>query len=207
MINFELDMDTSGMMEAEIDVAVGNIMDAVAEAARDEWIRQAQESSLITAKEEYINGIGEVEAPSATQRTITLEGWLPNAIEEGAGSFDMKPGLLKGKEHVAVPMLYGKPGQTNLPALPPKTFAKATKLKMGERLSTKLGKSKFEGLQKTVVGKGVGPVQDTFIKFRTVSINSSPDSWIHPGLSPLSLHDKVVAYIEANMDNIVASVE
>lgn len=203
MLSFEADIDTTGLTETEIDMIAANTMDAVAEAARDEWIKLAEESGLTTTKEAYIEGIGAVESPSATERTITLDGWLPTALEEGVQPFDMKPGLLKGRSHVVVPMLYGKPGQTTIPALSPQTFAKVKNLQQGERFSTKLGKSKFEGLKKTSIGKGIGPVQDTFIKFRTVSVNSAPDSWIHPGFTALLLSEKVRQFIENNIDQIV----
>jgi hypothetical protein len=194
------------MVEAAIDGLVADIMDNVAEGARDEWIRLAMESDLGSTKQEYIDSIGPVEAPSATERTIELNGWLANALEGGSPAFDMKPGLLKGADHRVIPMMYGKTGNNSgLAALPTQVFNKAKKLKMGERISTKMGKSKYEGLQKTVVGK-TGPVNDAFIKFRTVSVNSPADSWIHPGLSPLNLEDQVRSHIESNIDKYIGDI-
>jgi hypothetical protein len=199
MINFEFDIDTKGMLEAEIDVIAGQSLDMVAEAARDKWIELAKASDLKITKREYIDSIGEVEAPSATERKIDLEGWLANALEEGVGSFDMKPGLLKGREHRAIPFLYGKPGSKTKTNLSTQTFNKVKDLKRGERFSTKLGRSKYEGLQRAKSSSG----KDSFVLFRTVSVNSPSDSWIHPGLTPLMLSQQVAQYIDSNMSKIL----
>lgn len=201
MLTFEADITGSGdLWGSALENYVTESMDAVAEAARDEWIRLAQESELTVTKDAYIDGIGEIQAPSETERKIELEGWLPNALESGVGSFDMKPGLLKGRNHVVIPIKYGKPGSTKATPLSTQTFNRVKGLKRGERFSTKLGRSKYEGLQKSRKSDG----KDTFVKFRTVSENSPSDSWIHPGLTPLLLAEKVQAYIEQEMPNIIS---
>lgn len=203
MISFEADISNSGdLWGGALDNYVTESMDAIAEAARDEWVRLAEESGLTTTKEAYIEGIGEIQAPSENERVIDLEGWLPNALEEGVGSFDMKPGLLKGRNHVVIPIKYGKPGSTKATPLSTQTFNRVKDLKRGERFSTKLGRSKYEGLQKGRKSDG----KDSFVKFRTVSENSPQDSWIHPGLTPLLLAEKVQAFIEQNMPSILAGI-
>ncbi len=201
MITFEADTTDSGnLWGSGLENYITESMDAIAEAARDEWIRLAQESSLTITKEAYIDGIGEIQAPSATERTIELEGWLANSLESGVGSFDMKPGLLKGRDHVVIPLKYGAPGSIDKTPLSTQTFNRVKTLKRGERFSTKLGRSKYEGLQKARKSDG----KNSFVKFRTVSQNSPSDSWIHPGLTPLLLAEKVQAFIEQNIPNIIS---
>jgi hypothetical protein len=205
MINAEFHI--TGDLEGQFDTFVEETLDNAADAAREEWIRLANASDLKSVKEEYINGIGEVERTAPDERKIALEGFLPNALENGMGSFDMKPGLLKGRDHVAIPMMYGAPKNTqSLATLPPSIFKEARKLKMGEKLSDRIniGKSKkkaqFAGLQKTVIGK-TGPMNNAFVNFKTVSVNSPAGSWIHPGLSPLNLAEQVQSFIEAHIDD------
>jgi hypothetical protein len=201
MLDFQADISGSGdLWGGALENYITESMDAIAEAARDEWVRLAQESDLTVTKDAYIEGIGEIQAPSETERKIELEGWLPNALETGIGSFDMKPGLLKGRDHVAIPMKYGAPGSTNSTPLTSQTFNRAKNLKKGERFSTKMGRSKYEGLKRDSQTKD----RDSFVKFRTVSVNSPSSSWVHPGLTPLLLAEQVQSFIEQNMPNILA---
>ncbi len=203
----EFSADTSGfssdMLEQWFEQYTGRIMDAVATEARDKWIELAEQSGLTVAKEAYVEGIGAIQKPSATERTISLEGFLPNALENGLDPFDMKPGLLQGRNSRVIPILYGKPGQTEKTPLPAKTYSKVKNLKRGERFSTKLGKSKYEGLQKARKSDG----RSSFVQFKTVSVNSDPGSWIHPGLDPMNLEEQVKAHIDENMDSIIRSVK
>lgn len=67
--------------------------------------------------------------------TVTINGWLPVALEEGADPFDMKAGLLAGNAFRVIRMENGN--------------------------------------------------------FRTVSTNSPPDSWWHPGLEARNIIDQV----------------
>lgn len=78
----------------------------LAKASQSEWIRLAQ-TRLKTSREIYINGLRQAE--SFTTRTdggepvyeITLVGTMPNNIEHGMPSFDMKnvrPGWLGGSK-------------------------------------------------------------------------------------------------------------
>lgn len=92
----------------------------LAKAAQAEWIRLAQ-VRLSTSREMYINGLRQAESFAVEKvggenvYTISLIGEMPNAIESGMPSFDMKasrPGWLggskakvgkDGKKYVTVP--------------------------------------------------------------------------------------------------------
>lgn len=88
------------------------------EMARAEWVRLAQ-TELQATSADYIRGITPVEHLPGNWAQIRLVGWLPNALENGAPPFDMKPGLLAGKHakvsktgarYNIVPFRHGTPG-------------------------------------------------------------------------------------------------
>lgn len=92
----------AGLMES-LNLQVGQL----AMAARNEWIRLAQDR-LTTSREDYINGLRQAESFSSMRGSggttiyeITLVGNMPNNYEYGMGPFDMKsirPGWLGGKK-------------------------------------------------------------------------------------------------------------
>jgi hypothetical protein len=206
----EFTTDVSGFSPEKLDQWIldhsSDVLDEVAQEAVAKWRELAEDSGLTSTKDLYLEGIGVVRKLSATHVEIDLKGFLPNALESGIGSFDMKPGLLKGKDHVVIPIKHAAPGQgkaLRLSELPAQVAKKAQGLRRGERYSTKLGKSKYEGMQKAKRQSG----GSSYVQFRTVSVNSPSDSWIYPGLEPLNLAEKVRKHIEDNMDDIVRRVE
>lgn len=91
------------------------VLDDLANAARVKWIQLAQ-SNLSSSKAEYIRGIQAVDG-RGNIRTISLVGWLPNAVEEGAEAVDLRETLLKnaptskeGRRYRAIPFQHGAPG-------------------------------------------------------------------------------------------------
>lgn len=77
-------------LQAVTDVLVG-----VAEAARQEISTIAQQKLSKKSAEEYILGLKEPLEVKPGSVTLTLTGKLPNMLESGFASYDMKPGLLK----------------------------------------------------------------------------------------------------------------
>lgn len=100
-------------LEAVIELLLADI----AEEARGQIIRLAGER-LLSTFEDYVSNLTPVEfVPGAAE--ITLVGWLPNAVENGLAAFDMKPGLLAGRNaktdkhgnrYNTVPFRHGTPG-------------------------------------------------------------------------------------------------
>lgn len=101
------------------------ILATVAEAARVEWIRLAGKE-LFTTKRDYIAGIQKPEFQPGVA-TISLVGQLPNVLEHGQDSYDMRDTLLgddvplvppgqrgkheteDGEQYRAVPFRHGTP--------------------------------------------------------------------------------------------------
>ena len=104
-----VNVDITGMIPA-IGYEPKRIYDTVyliAEMARGEWIRLAQEN-LKTSAPEYINAIQPVNM-RGNEAVVSLVGNLPNKIENGGQPYDMKPGLLAGP-HAKT----GKSGRYNI---------------------------------------------------------------------------------------------
>ena len=106
----------------------------LAEMARSEWIRQAQ-NNLGSSAADYIAGIQPVEV-SGNWAHIHLVGQLPNDIEKGKNPYDMKPGLLSGpnakrgksgSRYNTVPFRHGTPGSTGKRVGAPMPFTHLTK--------------------------------------------------------------------------------
>jgi len=90
--------DLNKLMRDRIVMAVAT----TAKAAYSQWGHLAQ-NELMTSRKNYLNGLQmpkiEVNAgntKTVCRATIELTGWLPNSIEKGITSFDMKEGLLSG---------------------------------------------------------------------------------------------------------------
>jgi len=101
------------------EAAIRERVHTLAEMARGEWVRQAQQN-LGSSAVEYINGIQPV-AMKGNWATVALVGAFPNDIEKGKAPFDMKPGLLagpnakkgkSGSRYNTVPFRHGTPGTT-----------------------------------------------------------------------------------------------
>jgi len=120
------------------------IVFATAEVMRQEWIRAAR-SSLSRTAAEYIRNIGPiVTSNSGRTAIIKLFGWLPNALEEGKGSFDLKPGLLKGPNakrsesgagyYNTIPFSHTTPGTAPVTAMPTPIYRMAKNMPKNQAL-------------------------------------------------------------------------
>ncbi len=133
--------NVKGMMPTLLGVA--------ANLARDEWIKVAR-SNLRTSRNEYISNIQPPEM-EGKKAVIKLTGWLPNALEQGIGAFDMKPGFLGSSKarglqnkYFTVPFPMKSTGSVGAspPVMPSSIYSLASKLQFGQSL--KLPKT-YEG--------------------------------------------------------------
>lgn len=134
-------------------------------------------SELYSTKERYIHAI------SAEDNVVTLDtsDFVANMVEDGVGSFDMKPGLLngpnvrvnkQGKKYAVVPISKYKQGRYNWRDRETGRFSKGT----------------------NIGGK---------VEFRIVSENSDPNSWIHPGFPGKHLFEQAIKEIDPIIDAFV----
>ncbi len=192
---------------------VDAIMDQLSYEAFEEWERLARES-LGTTADDYVNGLDVYS--EGKSHVLTLNGALPNMQEGGAGPFDMKPGLLDGKEKVVIGISHGTPTSKTAPPLPKGIYAKAKNLKMGQRLTDNKRQWSYDKTYRHKTGTyqdlmrsskaGKKEYGGSFVTFRTISQNSDPMSWWHPGFEPLHLADKVVRFIEKRAQELADEV-
>lgn len=124
-----IELDLSDFLsESDLSVpteVIEAVLDDLSAAARAKWVRAAQ-TTLRSSAQTYIQGISEVESDEG-QRVITLEGWLPNAIESGVAAWDLRQTVLQGPNvkigqdgarYQSVPFRHGTPGTTGLVGSP-----------------------------------------------------------------------------------------
>jgi hypothetical protein len=86
------------------DAMVVHALDDVVASAHAKWIRLAQ-TELHSSRQTYIQGIQRPESTGPFERTITLVGWLPNAIESGMSAFDLRETLLGPGSSIRKPIM------------------------------------------------------------------------------------------------------
>lgn len=149
------------------------------------------------------------------------------AIERGVQPYDMKPGLLKGRQFVRIPFRHATPGRGNQPGAITATGMRVMSQeiydlvkKAGQVGSSPIGqRSKIVDLNKTgrritytwksgmysgMANKGRF-LHSQYITFRTVSINSNPSSWWHPGSPPRPLSKAVAVMTKDAVGAILSS--
>ena len=94
MINIAIDQLVPSLLEYMGEDLAQAVLSDIADGARANWIRVAQRE-LGSSKEDYIQGIQPV-AVEDNARVIVLVGWMPNSVENGLDSFDMRETLLGG---------------------------------------------------------------------------------------------------------------
>jgi hypothetical protein len=91
--NFKVEV--KGPKGSDVEKAVDKAMKEGMEQLRNEmemqWMRHAQ-MKLKTTSKQFMDGVNITQVPDGID--IEISGWLPVALETGAPSFDMKPGLL-----------------------------------------------------------------------------------------------------------------
>lgn len=132
-----IDIDLAGVVPPELsglltDALIDSVLDDLASAARQKWIRLAQQQ-LKSSKRDYINGIMPVQAGDGQSRIIALVGWLANAVEAGMSPIDLRDTLLRnsrsgtaggvkisaaGHRYRSVPFRHGTPGSSGQAGAP-----------------------------------------------------------------------------------------
>ena len=149
LVKWKITLERKGMLP-DLQRLMPVAVSGAALLARAEWIKVAR-NNLRTSKDEYIRGIQQPKI-IGDKVVITLEGWLPNAIEQGRTAFDMKPGFLgsskargsAGNTYFTVPFQLRSPGSAggSPPVMPKTIYNLASKLKFGQRLDLP---KKYEG--------------------------------------------------------------
>ncbi len=82
------------MTQAEADQLVDYVVKSVAGSFALTW-EEIAVRELTSSRQQYVRGLLTKDEGSGAA-AVMLVGWLPNAIENGIGAFDMKEGILSG---------------------------------------------------------------------------------------------------------------
>ena len=178
---------------------MGPIVAACAEAAKQEWIREARRSLHTTARA-YIEGIQDPEL-NKNVAIIRLEGWLPNALEDGLSPFDMKKGLLQGPKarrskegnpYTIVPFGMKSAGAAgpSPPVMPAGVYGRAKKLEFGQSLKLPI---KWEDLGRKT-RKSPNPAKWESYKWKTSPYAGVTKVRKYPGMLPTSKAGQMAGY-------------
>jgi len=148
------------------------------------WTQLASQR-LKTSRRDYIQALSYQVTGNSVQIVLGGAGLGGNtntamvSIELGGPSFDMKPGFLNSSK------------------------AKTGKRKFPRGIAASLPETTIKGLNKYMIvpimpGEQVVASASSF-KFRTVSSNSPPESWWHPGWKGVKLADEVIEELNTNI--------
>lgn len=184
---------------------------------------------LNSTKLQYVRGLRVEE--NGGDFTVKLNGFIPNAIEDGVSEFDMKPALLNspnakigknGKKYIKIPFEFGNKNSVNIYNILPSSIENVLdSMNIGDSLS---GDKIPEPFNKPSTREAVGKfaeyqrkvsIYENLIKtsgggktFRTVSENSDPMAFIHPGIKKRGIVDKAVAQlsIDKKIDDMLDKI-
>jgi hypothetical protein len=163
--------------------------------------------------QEVTNGLRYPYEGSKLKGCIEVDLAYADILDRGFSSFDMKPGLLKGKDYVDIPFEHSVGG---LPSEIKQNMAggRLANIRIGTDLKTfQLGqRTKLtplengltpytwrSGLYAGLTSTGAGQA----FTFRRISKNSPPNAWMHPGQEPRPVTRALSENMEAQVSEII----
>jgi hypothetical protein len=213
-------------LSKDLENIAGVSVFSVASAIRDAWAEEAK-SRLNTTAKDYISSIRTEFRKSASEfiAEIYLEGKWANALEQGFGPFDMKPGFARSSKrkisqenqwYLHIPFRHtahtatGKSGRP----MPSAIYRKASQLPQWGRLQLNRPPATswtgyqhksdiYDGLTK--VPESRSSTRSAYFTWRTVSENSDPNAFIHPGFEGVHIADSLIPYVQDTFSQVFAS--
>jgi len=216
----------------EQEKAIQEALKGLAMSTYDDIVTMAQDS-LYTSRQDYIKSL---DFERAGNKLFVISIKEPGInYEEGWKSFDEKPGLLNGPKarvtkdghrYNIIPFQHRPSSKVRHPRLAQTGYydqlrqtvsqmEKVTPREIRDRSGRVVG-SVVAKARKGIEGYTAGMVkiekqynerrQYTYMTFRGVSDNSSPDSWIHPGYKGLKAFDVAEKMVEDRIDQIISVI-
>lgn len=182
-------------------------------------IKQKVNTTLKATRGIYLKNL-RIETIDDLTKEIILSGWLPNAIESGANTFDMKPGFMKAKNvkisargnwYTTIPFLWSPSGSEGTQKAPkniyqivkeqaPKSL-KESQIPESQRLHQIKDLAKGINAAKVLDAQGIYQHKNSIytgmqktdngaISFRRAGAVSDPNSFWHPGLVKHNFFEK-----------------
>ena len=176
----------------------------LAQATKETWASSAKKA-LNTTAQDYINAIQmNVKLGSSPSVELYLKGTWANKLEHGFPSYDMKPYYASGSKtkiseedgawYAHIPFEHRTTSATGRTGkvMPSSVYNSARKLPSWGKLSSK-GTAKswgvHEGMQKVPTNET--KTRHKYMTVRTVSENSPPEAFIHPGFEGVHLQEQI----------------
>lgn len=232
---FNITVDVSHLLvndqlSPQVTTAIRTSIQTSLAIIRDRWQREIQ-TRLKSTRMLYLQGLGfdSVVYPldaDGYAGAVQLRGKLPNMLEHGFPSFDIKRGFAKsprahasksGGWYLTVPFRHSTPGSNGMYGTPmPKTvYSAARKLADGGRLSFpgagdrswtgyQHKNTRYDGLTR-IVRSYQSANQSQYYTFRRVSNNSDPLSWWHPGYRGVQVASRLMPFAQSTFMSILSN--
>lgn len=191
-------------------------------------IEQKVNTTLKNTRGIYLRNL-RIETIDDFTKEIILSGWLPNALESGADTFDMKPGFMKAKNvrvsakgnwYTTIPFLWSPSGSEGTQRAPKNIYQmvkdqapkplKESQIPESQRLhqikdlAKGINASKVPGAQgiyqhKNSIYAGMQKIDNGAISFRRVGAVSDPNSFWHPGIMKKDFFGKALNEIQSEV--------
>lgn len=175
-------------------------------------IKQKVNTTLKATRGIYLKNL-RIETIDDLTKEIILSGWLPNALESGADTFDMKPGFMKAKNvkvsakgnwYTTIPFLWSSSGSEGTQKVPKNIYQmvkeqapkplKESQIPESQRLhqikdlAKGINAVNVPGAQgiyqhKNSIFTGMQKIDNGAISFRRVGAVSDKNAFWHPGLT------------------------
>lgn len=200
---FDLDGNQIKLLGTELTNRIGDKYFAA--------IKQKVNTTLKSTRGIYLKNL-RIETIDDLTKEIILSGWLPNAIESGANTFDMKSGFMKAKNvkisakgnwYTTIPFLWSSSGNGGTQQAPKNIYQmvkeqaskplkesqipESQKLHQIKNLAKGINAEKVgaQGIyqHKSSIYTGMQKTDNGAISFRRASAISDPNSFWHPGFT------------------------
>lgn len=220
-------------IQATLDQAVHSAIQASLAIIRDRWQQEAQ-NKLNSTRPLYLQGLNfdSVIYPDGDDMSgaVQLKGKLPNMIESGYGTFDIKIGFSKSSRKIAkkdggwyltIPFRHSTPGSFMYGnPMPKDIYGVAKKLNgyvkgqtgAGRISQPGVGDVSWKGYQRKnktydgmvrIVKSYQKATQSQYMTFRRVSDKSDPNSWWHPGYPGIKIASSLESFAEKTFVDIL----
>lgn len=237
MVDISIKLDDLGFYDKLSPAIVGAVESSIQTSLaliKDRWQTEAQ-NKLLTTRPDYLMGLqfNSIQMPFDEPLTgaVVLLGDLPNAIEVGYNSFDMKPGFSKspritrkdnGGWFLTIPFRHMTPGAFMYGnSMPKDVYGVAknlnpyqsgngnTRLKWGAKGDASWNgyqhkSNKYNGMVR-IVKSYQNSSQSQYMTFRRVSDTSDPNSWHHPGYAGAHIAEKIQPYAKKTFVDILSN--
>lgn len=224
MIDFDLNVDFSEKLKI-LNVRVKNfesqsqnISRIVAMCYYSYWVSLV-DNELESSKQDYLRAL-KIDTGDLRRTSVYLdEGWLANAIEKGANSFDIKDGLLKsskvktnsrGEIYITVP--FKEKQSLSVDGVSDDDILQMQEEMLdiyntyrGQNVSvTNFNLQSFANSYTSVRNQVERQVNEQVKNFVNVSNNTGEDSFIHPGIQAKNFFSRTIS--EVNSDQIIQDI-